>query len=61
MRADLGWTYFTAGAMNMANASGYLLGALTLPWALRRWSARAILLGGALVTSIAASLNRTDK
>ena len=28
MRADLGWSYFTAGAMNTVNAAGYLLGAL---------------------------------
>ena len=36
MRADLGWSYFTAGAMNTVNAAGYLLGALLLP----RWMAR---------------------
>ncbi len=28
MRADLGWTYADAGAMNTANAAGYLIGAL---------------------------------
>jgi predicted MFS family arabinose efflux permease len=28
MRTDLGWTYTLAGAMNTANAVGYLLGAL---------------------------------
>ena len=27
MRADLGWSYFTAGAMNTVNAAGYLAGA----------------------------------
>ena len=26
MRAELHWNYFTAGAMNTANAAGYLLG-----------------------------------
>ena len=31
MRADLGWSYFTAGAMNTANAAGYLVGALLAP------------------------------
>ena len=36
MRDDLGWSYFTAGAMNTANAAGYLLGALLAP----RWIAR---------------------
>jgi predicted MFS family arabinose efflux permease len=28
MRADLGWSYFTGGAMNTVNAAGYLIGAL---------------------------------
>ncbi len=28
MRADLGWSYLTAGAMNTVNAAGYLVGAL---------------------------------
>jgi predicted MFS family arabinose efflux permease len=36
MRAELHWSYFTAGAMNTANAAGYLLGALLAP----RWFAR---------------------
>ena len=27
MRADLGWSYLTAGAMNTVNAAGYLVGA----------------------------------
>ena len=31
MRAELGWSYFTAGAMNTVNAAGYLVGALWLP------------------------------
>lgn len=34
MRADLGWTYTLAGAMNTVNALGYLLGALVTPWLL---------------------------
>ena len=28
MRADLGWSFADAGAMNTANAAGYLIGAL---------------------------------
>ena len=36
MRADLGWSYALAGAMNTSNAAGYLLGALLTPWLLRR-------------------------
>jgi predicted MFS family arabinose efflux permease len=47
MRADLGWTYFTAGAMNTVNAVGYLIGALLAPRCLARWDARAVMLTGA--------------
>ena len=36
MRADLGWSYLTGGAMNTVNAAGYLVGALLTP----RWIAR---------------------
>lgn len=46
MRADLGWSYFTAGAMNTANAAGYLVGALLTQRALRSGDARALLLAG---------------
>lgn len=46
MRADLGWSYLTAGAMNTMNAAGYLVGALAMPAVLRRFGARAALLGG---------------
>ena len=31
MRDDLAWSYTLAGAMNTANALGYLLGAMALP------------------------------
>jgi len=46
MRADLGWNYLTAGAMNTVNAAGYLVGALFTPAWLRRFGARRVLLGG---------------
>jgi predicted MFS family arabinose efflux permease len=46
MRADLGWSYLIAGAMNTANAAGYLLGALLAPLWLRRFDARHVLLAG---------------
>jgi len=46
MRDDLGWSYFTAGAMNTANAAGYLAGALLTQRALRRVEARTLLLAG---------------
>jgi predicted MFS family arabinose efflux permease len=46
MRADLGWSYFTAGAMNTANAAGYLAGALLAPRVFARVDARRVLLAG---------------
>ena len=52
MRADLGWSYLTAGAMNTANAAGYLAGALLTPIWLRRFGARAVLLGGSVATGL---------
>ena len=46
MRADLGWSYTTAGAMNTVNAAGYLAGALLAPRWLARHDARRLLLWG---------------
>jgi predicted MFS family arabinose efflux permease len=53
MRADLGWSYLTAGAMNTVNAAGYLAGALVAPAALRRFGAPPVFLAGAVVTVLA--------
>ncbi|AFQ51522.1 major facilitator superfamily MFS 1 [Burkholderia cepacia GG4] len=36
MKADLGWTFAQAGALNTANAAGYLLGAFPFPSLSRR-------------------------
>lgn len=44
MRDDLGWSYTLAGAMNTANALGYLVGALSAPALLRRWGAATAVL-----------------
>jgi len=52
MRADLGWSYTLAGAMNTANALGYLLGALATPRLMQRLGAVRLLLGGALLASL---------
>ncbi|QAU35097.1 YbfB/YjiJ family MFS transporter [Janthinobacterium sp. 17J80-10] len=52
MRADLGWSYFLAGAMNTANAFGYMLGALATPWLMRRVSPQRLLLAGAILTGL---------
>ena len=46
MRADLGWSYVTGGAMNTLNAAGYLIGALLAPRALARLDARTWMLAG---------------
>ena len=51
MRADLGWSYFTAGLMNTCNAAGYLLGALLMPRAIRRFGPRVVAVGGGLATA----------
>ncbi len=53
MRADLGWSYLVAGAMNTVNAAGYLAGAIFAPAALRRFGARPVFLGGGAATVIA--------
>ncbi len=52
MREDLAWSYLLAGSMNTANALGYLLGALALPWLLKRHEATTVLLFGAVLTSV---------
>ena len=52
MRADLGWSYFTGGAMNTANAAGYLIGALLAPRWLARHDARTLLVGGGVATAL---------
>jgi predicted MFS family arabinose efflux permease len=57
MRADLGWSWTTAGAMNTLNAAGYLVGALALPRALARIDARQLFLGGCLGTVLTLALH----
>lgn len=52
MRADLGWSYFLAGAMNTGNALGYFLGALAMPVLMRHWRAQTPLVGGALMAAL---------
>jgi predicted MFS family arabinose efflux permease len=52
MKADLGWSFAQAGAMNTANALGYLLGALTFPLLSRRWSAGVCFIGGCVLTAL---------
>ncbi len=52
MRADLGWSYFTAGAMNTVNAAGYLVGALLAPRWLAAFDARRVLLAGGVGAAV---------
>jgi len=52
MRADLGWRYVTAGAMNTVNAAGYLVGALLMPRLLAQWGARRTLLAGSFMAAV---------
>jgi len=52
MRLDLGWTYAQAGAINTANAAGYLIGALiAAPLAARIGDKLGFLLGLLLTTA----------
>lgn len=64
MRADLGWTYLLSGSMNTGNAFGYFVGALITPVFLRRGSAQAALVGGAIMagvfTMLAGLVDRAD-
>jgi len=52
MRADLGWSYFTAGAMGTANAAGYLAGALAAPWLMARVGARTACIAGTVAVGL---------
>ncbi|AME25637.1 MULTISPECIES: YbfB/YjiJ family MFS transporter [Burkholderiaceae] len=52
MKADLGWSFAQAGAMNTANALGYLLGALTFPLLARRWPAGVCFIWGCVLTAV---------
>jgi predicted MFS family arabinose efflux permease len=57
MRAELGWSYFTAGAMNTVNAAGYLAGALAAPWLIARLGARATFVGGGVAAAALIALH----
>ena len=50
MRAELHWSFAIAGAMNTANAFGYLAGALIAAPTARRWGTRRAFLAGLGVT-----------
>ncbi|PJC98180.1 MFS transporter [Janthinobacterium sp. BJB1] len=52
MRADLGWSYLLAGAMNTFNALGYFLGALATPALMRRLGVWRLLMTGSVLASV---------
>lgn len=52
MREDLGWSYTLAGAMNTANAAGYLIGAMAMSWLLGRMAATRLFLAGAVLATL---------
>ena len=52
MKADLGWSFAQAGAMNTANALGYLLGALAFPLVSRRWPVGLCFIAGCILTAV---------
>ena len=63
MRDELHWSYFTAGAMNTANAAGYLVGALLAPRWFARHDALRIAVAGGLATAailVAHAFARSD-
>jgi len=52
MKLDLGWSFAQAGAMNTANALGYLLGALAFPRLSRGASTAALFVAGCIATAL---------
>jgi predicted MFS family arabinose efflux permease len=53
MRADLGWSFADAGAMNTANATGYLVGALVAAPLGMRMGIKKVFAIGLLLTALA--------
>ena len=53
MRADLGWSFAQAGAMNTANAAGYLVGALVAAALGARMGDKAVFAVGLVLTALA--------
>lgn len=56
MREELAWSYAQAGAMNTANAAGYLLGAVIAAPLARRLGSRRVFLWGVWTTTVAIAL-----
>lgn len=56
MREDLGWSYTLAGALNTANAVGYLIGALAMPLLMRRFAPASLFVWGGWVAALVMAL-----
>lgn len=52
MKQDLAWNFAQAGAMNTANALGYLLGALAFARLSRRWASQSSFVAGCIATAV---------
>jgi predicted MFS family arabinose efflux permease len=52
MRADLGWSYTEAGAMNTVSGLGFLIGALIAAWVSRRFGIKQAFMLGGLITAV---------
>jgi predicted MFS family arabinose efflux permease len=57
MRADLGWSYLVAGAMNTVNAVGYLAGALLSARLLQGLPTQALFIGSTAATGVFLALH----
>jgi len=57
MKSDLGWSFAQAGAMNTANALGYLLGALAFPRLSRHGSVGTLFIAGCVGTTLLMALS----
>jgi MFS family permease len=57
MRADLGWSYLVAGAMNTVNAIGYLAGALLTAPLLRRVAVARLFVASTAATGVFLALH----
>ncbi|WP_028217119.1 YbfB/YjiJ family MFS transporter [Paraburkholderia oxyphila] len=56
MKADLGWSFAQAGAMNTSNAAGYLIGAAMYPWLARHRPPSALFAAGAYAVIVLMAL-----
>ena len=61
MRADLGWNFAQAGAMNTANAAGYLIGAIVAAPFGRRMGDKRVFAVSLVLTALASRRVRSHR